>query len=168
MLNERKLKSKVKASSKLQTKSKRESALVADSVETKLLKKKIIEEELALLKAKNKIPVKSSKHKSNSLAKRIVRDKENEEKPTLKPEVKESLNQHIEDLKNKNTYIERREEQKYKEEMRKKEASEFIKKLKLEKRVREKSRKVHIIDDEYIGRLEDMMEQRKMMEVTFY
>ena len=51
----------------------------------------------------------------------------------MKPEVKESVNMHLEELKNKNTYIERREDQKYKEEMRKKEATEFIKKLKQDK-----------------------------------
>lgn len=68
-----------------------------------------------------------------SLAKRITRNKENEEVTFVKPEVKESVNMHLEELKNKNTYIERREDQKYKEEMRKKEATEFIKKLKQDK-----------------------------------
>lgn len=52
----------------------------------------------------------------------------------MSKEAKESLNAKLEELKpEKVNYYDKREERKYKEEMRKKEASEFIKKLKMEK-----------------------------------
>lgn len=105
--------------------------VVADSAEVKMLKKKIIEEELALLKAKHRVPAKSSNLASYPLAKRTAKHKDSV--AAVNPEAKESLNSHIEEMKNKNTYVEIREEQKHKEEMRKKEASEFVKKLKQQK-----------------------------------
>lgn len=47
-----------------------------------------------------------------------------------------------------------------------KEASEFIKKLKIERKQRDKSKKLPKgLDDEYIQKLENMMEERKIKEV---
>lgn len=48
-------------------------------------------------------------------------------------EIKESLNSKLDGLKSGNRYLKEREERIIKEEKRKKEASEFIKKLKMEK-----------------------------------
>lgn len=65
LLKDHKRKHKGKAPIKLQTKSKMDYVLEADIAEVKMLKKKIIEEELALLKAKHKVPAKSSKNFAN-------------------------------------------------------------------------------------------------------
>jgi hypothetical protein len=51
---------------------------------------------------------------------------------TLSEEQKNSLNNKLEELNSKNSYISKREIEKTKEEMLKHEASEFIKKLKKE------------------------------------
>lgn len=70
--------------------------------------------------------------------------------------------------KEKENFFGKREERKQTEEQRAKEASGFIKKLKMEKKLREKSQFKHNkYDDEYIQKIEEMMLQRKAKEVNY-
>ena len=153
-----------------------------DPIDTEIKNKRIIEEELALLKAKNKLPSRTQRKSDLSInadnvykiARRAIKSRENvSQKPKNKPSVlpkhkKEEVIQKLDEIRSeKGNYFEKREKRKQTEENRKKEATGFIKKLKLEKRQREKRQlKPAKIDDNYVQQLEDMMEQRRLKEVS--
>ena len=136
-----------------------------------------------MLKAKNKIPSRIQRKcqlisnlkaflNLKILAKRNIKSREKHEtkRPKLTKDQQDSINKKLEQLKpERENFFEKRENRKNTEENRQKEASGFIRKLKMEKRQREKNKfqKPAKIDDEYIQKLEDMMKQRKLKEVSF-
>lgn len=128
-------------------------------LEKQILNKQIIEEELALLKAKNKL----TSHSKRPLKSRENLPKLPSQKPKISQEAKEQLERELEKVqeKSKKNYYEKRESRLLKEEQKKKEATEFIRKLKQSKPRQQTKR----IDEEYIGKIEQMMEERKQKEV---
>lgn len=146
---------------------------LADTYEQDLKKKQIIEEELALLKAKKKLPSRGIRSKRSLRSHQAHREPVKSTLPhskTAQSKVKEtevSADAHADKHSEVENYFKQREERKEQEEKRQKEASEFIKKLKQQKRMREKSKKAPKIDNEYLQKLEDMMEQRRLKEVSW-
>lgn len=160
LLNDRRQRTRAAAVNKHKTQKQKQDQDQADKqLEKQILNKQIIEEELALLKAKNKL----TSHSKRPLKSRENLPKLPSQKPKISKEAKEQLEKELEQVqeKSKKNYYEKRESRLLKEEQKKKEATEFIRKLKQSKPRHQTKR----IDEQYIGKIEQMMEERKQKEV---
>ena len=165
LLNERKKRSRViNRVGKIKRDSVKEEKKPLDPEEKKIADKQIIQEELALLKAKNKIPSRGG-IKKRSLRSRDTVSHIASHPPQIREAARNKLNQELEEMQHKKEdYFKNREERKAKEEQKQKEANDFLKRLRKYK-TKPKTKR---LDEDYILSLEQQMEERKLKDVRFF